>query len=338
MKDICKITQNSSFPRSVTEDRAAHDLMRCIVRGVKGNSLLLTDRNSVYPGIMEKYGAEMSMQDIAFIKREKERSYRSVVLLEVLENHDAEQAAQILENAWDLLEEKGCMIVVVPNENEYSHIHQIRTMDRKILKKVLRPFGRPKIIVEQPFRWLMMSVKKRTRAPGALNRSKASRFHTTVNLCRGKVLEFGCGTGILTNEIHKQGFEVMGVDINAEKIIEARQRYPDTTFIRSDVIQLSLPQESFDTVILPEILEHVPDETGSRMLDIAWRLVRNQGRLIVSVPNENCIPHPNHIRQFDRKYLQYLLSRFGEPVTVSDQPYKWLMMYVEKNRNGQQEL
>jgi 2-polyprenyl-3-methyl-5-hydroxy-6-metoxy-1,4-benzoquinol methylase len=185
--------------------------------------------------------------------------------------------------------------------------------------------------------WLMMYVKKRSGEERELNRSKVNRIRATVNLCRGKVLELGCGKGYLTEEIRNQGFEVTGVDMNVEKIEKAQHRCPDISFIQSNVLKLSLPPGSFDTVILPEILEHIPEGTGNKMLDTAWRLLKNQGRLIVSVPNENCIPHPNHVRQFDMHSLKSLLSRYGKPYMSLDQPYKWLIMYVDKNGNQNEE-
>ena len=66
------------------------------------------------------------------------------------------------------------------------------------------------------------------------------------------------------------------------------------------------------------------------MLVKAWKLLAPGGRLIVSVPNQDCVPHPNHVREFDRRSLKKVLGRWGRPRLITDQPYKWLMMTVEK--------
>jgi 2-polyprenyl-3-methyl-5-hydroxy-6-metoxy-1,4-benzoquinol methylase len=262
---------------------------------VKRKAVFFTNRNTSYQKILKRYSFNVETQDISLIYREKEHLFRSVVLMEVLENFGVKEAVKILENAWKFLEEKGYLIVVVPNGDVYSHSSQVRSIERKELKKLLRLFGRPKIMKEQPFQWIMMYVKKRSGEERALNRSQVNRIRATVNLCRGKVLELGCGNGYLTEEIRNQGLEVTGVDMNGEKIERAQHRFPGISFIQSDVLKLSLPPGSYDTVILPEILEHVTEEVGNKMLEIAWRLLKTQGRLIVSVPNENCIPLWNTI-------------------------------------------
>jgi ubiquinone/menaquinone biosynthesis C-methylase UbiE len=123
---------------------------------------------------------------------------------------------------------------------------------------------------------------------------------------------------------------VVGVEKNASKIAQARKNCPGIEFVRQDVLKLPFACESFDTVALPEILEHVSESVGDRMLETAWRFLKPGGRLVVSVPNENCVPSRTHVRQFSRKSLAAILSRFGKPYLETRQPYKWLIMYVEK--------
>jgi ubiquinone/menaquinone biosynthesis C-methylase UbiE len=120
------------------------------------------------------------------------------------------------------------------------------------------------------------------------------------------------------------------VDISRDKISRARAAFPDLEFIECDIARLSLPDASFDTAVLAEVLEHVDEALGAVFLARAWRLLRPHGRLIVSVPNEDCIPHRNHVRVFDRRSLRALLRPLGRPKLVTDQPYKWLLMYVDK--------
>lgn len=54
------------------------------------------------------------------------------------------------------------------------------------------------------------------------------------------------------------------------------------------------------------------------------------GRLIVSPPIEDCVPHRNHVRVCRRPGLEAELRPFGEPVLVTEQPYKWLPIYVDR--------
>ncbi len=99
--------------------------------------------------------------------------------------------------------------------------------------------------------------------------------------------------------------------------------------LKLDILELPAAQR-YDTVILAEVLEHVPEDVGARMLTKAWELVARRGRLVVSVPNEDCVRHANHLREFTQGDLAGLLEPFGHPRIVTDQPFKWLLMYVDR--------
>jgi 2-polyprenyl-3-methyl-5-hydroxy-6-metoxy-1,4-benzoquinol methylase len=175
-----------------------------------------------------------------------------------------------------------------------------------------------------------MTLRKRRHDAPRENQSRIERYRVTSRLCRGDVVEFGCGDGELAKAIHDRGCAVTGVDKNEAKIARAREKYPYIRFIQSDVQHLDLRDADFDTALIAEVLEHVTDDVGMDMLRRAWSLLRPGGRLIVSVPNEDAIPHPNHIRRFDRQSLELTLRPFGVPNLCVDQPFKWLMMHVTK--------
>jgi len=151
-----------------------------------------------------------------------------------------------------------------------------------------------------------------------------------AGLCRGRVVDLGCGYGHFSRLVRDRSLEVLGVDLNAEKIAAARRLYPGIRFLRSDIREVDLPDESFDTVVLAEVLKHVGEEVGAEILNRAARLLHSGGRLVVSVPNREFIPHANHVRTFDRRALRRLLQPIGPPRLVVDQPFQWLMMWVTK--------
>jgi len=236
---------------------------------------------------------------------------------------------EILETAWDLIEQGGRFIVAAPNEGCDEGSRELE-VDRKALTKALRGFGKPRLATDQPFRWILMYVEKPKPGRTRLNRTRVDRWRVTARHCRGKVIELGCNEGDLSRRIRDRGLEVTGVDLSEEKIRRARKEHPGIPFIACDILGLSLPAESFDTVVLAEVLEHVPENVGDAMLEKAWSLLGAGGRLVVSVPNEDCVPHPHHVRVFDRRSLRKILSAFGKPRLITDQPYKWLLMIVSK--------
>jgi SAM-dependent methyltransferase len=65
-----------------------------------------------------------------------------------------------------------------------------------------------------------------------------------------KVLDFGCGAGLLAKKMQKLGCEVVGVDSSDGMLSKAREFVPGVDFINSDGINnLNLDDESFDLII-----------------------------------------------------------------------------------------
>lgn len=79
-----------------------------------------------------------------------------------------------------------------------------------------------------------------------------------------RVLDIGCGNGAVAFDIAKStGALVVGIDINAENISIAKQRHQhkNLTFIQGDAL-VELPNETFDIVILSNVLEHLPNRAS----------------------------------------------------------------------------
>lgn len=104
-----------------------------------------------------------------------------------------------------------------------------------------------------------------------------------------KVLDVGCGGGILSESIAKQGAQVLGIDMGKEPLQVARlhalEQGVSLEYRQIPVEQLAEEQpESFDVVTCMEMLEHVPDP-ASIVLACA-RLVKPGGKLFFSTINK----------------------------------------------------
>jgi SAM-dependent methyltransferase len=97
----------------------------------------------------------------------------------------------------------------------------------------------------------------------------------------GRVLEVGCATGDYLLTLHQRGWEVTGVEFSDHAAAIARQRGLDVR--TGDLLEASLPSESFDSVLLRHVLEHVPSPTAT--LAEIHRLLAPGGTLSVVVPN-----------------------------------------------------
>ncbi len=102
-----------------------------------------------------------------------------------------------------------------------------------------------------------------------------------------KILDYGCGLGILFLQLSSRKGQLYGTDLNivpASKMLAAHGRSDVSLFPVSDLEQ-SIDDHTFDTIISLEVLEHV-DDVRQTVLLIKSKL-KKDGQLIVSGPTEN---------------------------------------------------
>jgi len=101
------------------------------------------------------------------------------------------------------------------------------------------------------------------------------------------LIDVGCGTGHLLNEIHSQNnkIELYGSDFSEKALEIGKQLLPKANFINFDLYNIPLNlNEKFDIVICTEVLEHLlyPDIAIKNLISL---IKKKKGTLILSVPN-----------------------------------------------------
>jgi SAM-dependent methyltransferase len=97
-----------------------------------------------------------------------------------------------------------------------------------------------------------------------------------------RVLEVGCGTGVLTRALARlpDVAEVVGVDVAPSLLARARELatdLPNISFEEADGRSLPFEDEGFDVVVFDSTLSHVPSPDVA--LAEAFRALRPSGRL-----------------------------------------------------------
>ncbi len=114
--------------------------------------------------------------------------------------------------------------------------------------------------------------KEWNRALFAMNHMQADR-----------VLELGCGTGVLLADLTQKYRFVVGSDVSQEMMQAARKL--DTPLVVGDGSALPLGSASFDLVICRGVLHHVPDRRAA--LAEIHRVLRPGGEFILSEPSND---------------------------------------------------
>jgi len=104
-----------------------------------------------------------------------------------------------------------------------------------------------------------------------------------------RVLDLGCGVGFFGGEAARRGGRVIGLDFSAVALELCRERLPQIPVLRGDATALPYRDGSFDVVLLNDIIEHLAEDLGRRMIAEVFRVLVPGGRLIVDTDNDESL-------------------------------------------------
>lgn len=136
------------------------------------------------------------------------------------------------------------------------------------------------------------------------------------------ILDMGCGSGWFAQLCHESATKVVATDIAPSGVKGARARFPGSaSFAVTDAYHAAFADESFDAVVLSEVVEHL--ELPGAGLAEAARLTKSGGRVLVTVPYRETIvdhlcvhcnklsPANAHLHRFDDENLSEYLTDAG---------------------------
>ena len=154
----------------------------------------------------------------------------------------------------------------------------------------------------------------------ALYSSRAKKVEQLNGGRRGRVLDIGCGRGLLLQQFKQLGWEVQGTELDDKSAAFPREvlGLPIQT---GELAEMNFPDEHFDAVIMWHVLEHVP--TVPTLMAEVSRILKPGGILLVGVPNFGSIEArfcqagwfhldvPRHLNHFTKAVLREKLSVAG---------------------------
>src|SRR5262245_15876327 len=102
-----------------------------------------------------------------------------------------------------------------------------------------------------------------------------------------RVIELGCGSGIVSLELAKRGAQVLAVDANPVRVspllqIAQTRSLPGLEILARPLDRLSLPVRSADLIVTSYALHRLRDADKQRLIAAAYHWLRPGGTLIVA--------------------------------------------------------
>jgi len=149
-------------------------------------------------------------------------------------------------------------------------------------------------------------------------------------LIRGRWLDCGCADGGYTIAMLERGAsQVIGVDVEADRLAKAQRRPArgDAGYAGAVAEALPFPDQSFDGVLMNEVLEHVANE--AQALREVLRVLRPGGHLVLMSPNR-WFPFEQHGMRIDETkidipipLLPWLPARIASPFMRARNYWPW---------------
>jgi len=126
---------------------------------------------------------------------------------------------------------------------------------------------------------------------------------------KAKVLDVGCGTGLILEKISNRSFAV-GIDFSSQALSFCKQRGLKN-LIKGNVQDLPIRDSSVDLVLALDLLEHIEDDKG--LIKEIQRTLKPDGYLLATVPAHQFLwsDHDealHHYRRYSKRGFHNLIS------------------------------
>lgn len=155
----------------------------------------------------------------------------------------------------------------------------------------------------------------------------------------GRVLDLGCNNGYGSYELSRHGHEVIGVDVSAGALEDARKRFhaANLEFRQVNGLELSFDSNHFDLITSFQVIEHIVDMDS--YLNEIRRVLKPSGIVVFTTPNAIIRLDPGmkpwnhfHIQEFTPSRLEALLRPVFAEVKLRGQFAKDEIYRIEFER------
>ena len=163
---------------------------------------------------------------------------------------------------------------------------------------------------------------------------------------KGRVLDFGCGSGRWAETLSAYGDDYVGVDISDEMVADCRSRYPAMQFEAMDQTRIPCPSDYFDLAFSIAVIHHNSlEDQNSLVLELA-RVLKPGGILFLfeSVGlevNEREFPRPidqwiefvssHGFETIGRRHYEYWpITKFWDDKVGLGSPFRGVVLRLDR--------
>ncbi len=120
------------------------------------------------------------------------------------------------------------------------------------------------------------------------------------------ILDLGCGTGVLTKFLAKEGYQVLGLDSSSEMLEKARRDFPAINFIEADAANFELVNP-VDAVFSNAVLHWIDRDKQVDMMKCVYRALVPGGQFVFEMGGKgnNRLIHALMEELFARRGYKY---------------------------------
>ncbi len=152
------------------------------------------------------------------------------------------------------------------------------------------------------------AIKSKLKLVNAINKEE-----------KGRILDYGCGTGFFLSAMKKNGWKIAGIEPNEQ----ARHIAAENTkeLILEDLSQLNIKNKKFNIITLWHVLEHI--HNLNETIITLKSILKEKGKIIVAVPNISSLDNefyreewaaydvPRHLYHFNKDSMKTLMLKHG---------------------------
>ncbi len=91
-----------------------------------------------------------------------------------------------------------------------------------------------------------------------------------------KILDAGCGQGLLVEHFQQKGYDILGIDAF----------YGSEHVIKGSILDNRFKDDTFDLILCLDVIEHFPFHEQEQVIKELTRILKPQGQIIWSIPNQ----------------------------------------------------